>query len=68
MTGNGPYAEARVYPERGRAGSLTRDVAQFAGAQPWKLEEMHTEEGRLDEVFRAITLPDTVKQQEPATA
>ena len=28
----------------------------------WKIEELHTEEGRLDEVFRAITLPDTVKE------
>ncbi len=25
------------------------------------IDEIHTEEGRLDEVFRAITLPDTVK-------
>ena len=62
----GAYAEARVYPAAGRSGTLTRDVAQFAGAQRWELEEMHTEEGRLDEVFRAITLPDTVKH--PAAA
>ncbi|MGE5524002.1 MAG: ABC transporter ATP-binding protein [Rhodospirillaceae bacterium] len=68
MPANGAYAQARVYPQRGRTGSLTRDVAQFAASQPWRLEEMHTEEGRLDEVFRAITLPDTVRQQEPATA
>jgi ABC-2 type transport system ATP-binding protein len=26
----------------------------------WKIEELRTEEGRLDEVFRSITLPDTV--------
>jgi hypothetical protein len=25
---------------------------------------LHTEEGRLDEVFRAITLPDTVVAKE----
>jgi ABC-2 type transport system ATP-binding protein len=26
------------------------------------VEEMHTEEGRLDEVFRSITMPDTAKE------
>jgi ABC-2 type transport system ATP-binding protein len=29
----------------------------------WKFEELHTEQGRLDEVFRSITLPDTVKEE-----
>ena len=28
-------------------------------AQGWHIEELHTEEGRLDEVFRSITMPDT---------
>ena len=59
-------AEVRVYPDRARPMSLTRAVAEFAGRQVWQLEEMHTEEGRLDEVFRAITLPDTVKTGEVA--
>jgi len=26
------------------------------------LEEVRTDEGRLDEVFRSITLPDTTKE------
>jgi len=64
MAGSGAFADARVYPQRGHTGSITRAIAEFAGAQSWELEEMHTEEGRLDEVFRAITLPDTVKQGE----
>jgi ABC-2 type transport system ATP-binding protein len=55
------YADVRVYPDRASKASLTRTVAEFAGNQSWTLEEMHTEEGRLDEVFRSITLPDTVK-------
>jgi ABC-2 type transport system ATP-binding protein len=54
--------ELRVYPDRsGERGSLTREVAQMAEAQRWQVAEIHTEEGRLDEVFRSITLPDTVK-------
>ena len=61
----GPRAEVRIFPDRSRAQpSLTRTLAEFAGKQSWQLEEMHTEEGRLDEVFRAITLPDTVKSAE----
>jgi ABC-2 type transport system ATP-binding protein len=27
----------------------------------WTIEELHTEEGRLDDVFRAITRPDTAR-------
>jgi len=27
------------------------------------IEEMHTEEGRLDDVFRSITMPDTAKEE-----
>jgi ABC-2 type transport system ATP-binding protein len=53
--------EARVYPDKVRAnGTLTRDVSDLAAQQKWDLAEIHTEEGRLDEVFRSITLPDTV--------
>jgi ABC-2 type transport system ATP-binding protein len=37
-------------------------LAELAQRENWKLEELHTEEGRLDEVFRAITLPETVKE------
>jgi len=55
--------EVRVYPEKQSAGgTLTRDVAQLAAQQHWQLSQIHTEEGRLDEVFRAITLPDTVRE------
>jgi ABC-2 type transport system ATP-binding protein len=56
---------ARVYPKNGYAdGELARAVAELAAAQRWKIEELHTEEGRLDEVFRSITLPETVAAQE----
>ena len=56
------HIEARVYPDKAKAGSgLTRSVAELAAQRKWRLDEIHTEEGRLDEVFRSITLPDTVK-------
>ena len=49
---------ARIYPKNAEAnGELARQAA--AAAAGWQLEEVRTEEGRLDEVFRSITLPDT---------
>ena len=53
--------EARVYPDKSASATLTRSVAELAAREKWQLDEIHTEEGRLDEVFRTITLPDTVK-------
>jgi len=51
---------ARVYPKNAATnGELARGVAEIALAQRWQVEELHTEEGRLDEVFRNITLPET---------
>ncbi len=52
---------ARVYPKSaGQNGELACQV--FAAASGWKVEEIRTDEGRLDDVFRAITLPDTTKE------
>ncbi len=52
---------ARVYPKSaGENGALARAIA--GAAQGWQIEELHTEEGRLDEVFRSITMPDTAKE------
>ncbi|HWF18722.1 MAG TPA: ATP-binding cassette domain-containing protein, partial [Verrucomicrobiae bacterium] len=53
----------RVYPKaENRDGELARNV--LVAANGWEVEELHTEEGRLDEVFRKITLPDTVKEKQ----
>jgi ABC-2 type transport system ATP-binding protein len=51
-------AWVRVYPKtENRNGDLARNI--MSAANCWNIEELHTEEGRLDEVFRSITLPDT---------
>ncbi len=56
------FVEIRVYPDKTRQdASFIGEVAALAAQQKWQVEELRTEEGRLDEVFRAITLPDTVK-------
>src|ERR1043166_5779200 len=54
---------ARVYPHiSSRRSEERRSVADITMKEGWKIEELHTEEGRLDEVFRTITLPDTAKE------
>jgi len=53
---------ARVYPSKPGHRELARAVAELAARENWKVEELRVEEGRLDEVFRSITLPDTVKE------
>jgi len=47
----------RIYPTLpDRNGQLVKDVLEAVNG--WKVEEVRTEEGRLDEVFRSITLPE----------
>ena len=48
-----------VFPRTAGDGDLTREVIEATNG--WAVEELRTEEGRLDEVFRKITLPDTKK-------
>ena len=53
-------ATVRIMPKPGGVnGALAQSVAD--AVRGWRIEELHTEEGRLDEVFRSITMPDTVK-------
>jgi ABC-2 type transport system ATP-binding protein len=50
----------RVFPrDRSINGDLARSIADLTTREGWKFEELRTEDGRLDEVFRRITLPDT---------
>jgi ABC-2 type transport system ATP-binding protein len=53
---------ARIFPRPETNGALAASIA--SAAQGWHIEELHTEEGRLDEVFRSITMSDTAR---PAT-
>jgi ABC-2 type transport system ATP-binding protein len=53
---------ARVFPKADGDGSLARSIAE--AMQGWCMEELHTEEGRLDDVFRNITMSDTVRPAE----
>ena len=56
-------AGLRVYPKDKQAPvALARSVMDLVDREGWKVDALHTEEGHLDEVFRRITLPDTVKK------
>jgi ABC-2 type transport system ATP-binding protein len=54
---SGSRVTATIFPRTAGDGDLTRDVLE--ATRGWQVDEMHTEEGRLDEVFRSITMPDT---------
>jgi ABC-2 type transport system ATP-binding protein len=52
----------RIYPaDKSRSAELAQAVIDLVSREGWKVEGMYNEVGQLDEVFRRITLPDTVK-------
>jgi len=54
----------RAFPrDASPGGSLIGEVVALAAREGWRLDLLRTEEGQLDEVFRRITLPDTVKER-----
>src|SRR3981189_1412852 len=53
----------RIYPkDKSKAAQLAQQVVDMVNLHGWKVEGMFSERGELDEVFRRITLPDTVKK------
>jgi ABC-2 type transport system ATP-binding protein len=41
---------------------LVRAIMELVAQNHWTIEDLRTEEGHFDEVFRSITLPDTMKE------
>jgi len=53
----------RVYPrDKSKSVELAQQIIELVNRRGWKVEGMFSERGELDEVFRRITLPDTVKK------
>ena len=53
----------RIYPrDKSKTSELAQTVVELVAREGWKVEGMFSERGELDEVFRRITLPDTVKR------
>ena len=60
---DGGIVWVRVQPkDKTNNGELARKIGEAAQQAGWRVEELHTEEGRLDEVFRSITSFDTAKE------
>jgi ABC-2 type transport system ATP-binding protein len=58
-------AALRLRPkEAASAEALAARVHELAAREKWKLVELRIEEGRLDDVFRSITLPDSAPHKE----
>ncbi|WP_417516138.1 ABC transporter ATP-binding protein [Minwuia sp.] len=53
-----------VFPEQGRA--IADQVAQLARARGWELDSFHVDQGRMDEVFRTITLGEKTPTEHAA--
>ena len=52
----------RAFPgKNGDSADVALALGEVAAREKWRIRELHTEEGRLDEVFRNITLPDTTE-------
>ena len=63
VNGEGAGVVARVFPQAAASGhDLARRVGEVILKEGWRVEELHTEEGRMDEVFRSITMPDTKRE------
>jgi ABC-2 type transport system ATP-binding protein len=58
---DGQRVAVTVFPRTAGDGDLTREVIEATNG--WQVEELRTEEGRLDEVFRSITMPDTAGRE-----
>jgi ABC-2 type transport system ATP-binding protein len=52
---------ASVFPKTNTNGALAPILLD--ATRGWRVDEVHTEEGRLDDVFRSITMPDTAGQK-----
>ena len=54
------HVVVRAFPKKGAGGgALAAQVAQAAVRESWTVDELHTEAGSLDDVFRSLTRPET---------
>ena len=56
--------KVRAFPQKNTASDdVARAIGNLVLNERWPLQRLDVEEGRLDEVFRAITLPETNKEE-----
>jgi ABC-2 type transport system ATP-binding protein len=54
------HVTVRAFPKSGANDALAQAIGE--AAHEWQIEQLQSEEGRLDEVFHSITMPDTAKE------
>lgn len=59
VTEGGGLTTVRVTPRKNQAEALATAVGELVAQKQWKCLDLHADEGRLEEVFRTITVPDT---------
>jgi ABC-2 type transport system ATP-binding protein len=52
-------SDSRITVRLRPKGDLLAEVLELAQRQRWQVEHLNVDEGRLEDVFRSITLPDT---------
>ena len=55
-------SEVVVQPKQHDSASLSEQIADLILQENWRVLQFNCREGRLDEVFRDITKPDTIKE------
>ena len=55
-------SEVVVQPQQGDSVALSEQIADLILQEGWRVLQFSCREGRLDEVFRDITKPDTIKE------
>ena len=58
-------SDSRVTVRLQPKGDLLPEVLELAQRQRWQVEHLNVDEGRLEDVFRSITLPDTKSVSAP---
>jgi ABC-2 type transport system ATP-binding protein len=54
------HVTVRAFPKSGTNGALAQAIGE--AAHEWQIEQLRSEEGRLEDVFHSITMPDTAKE------
>ena len=55
-------SEVVVQPKQRDSAALSEQIADLILQEGWRVLQFNCREGRLDEVFRDITKPDTIKE------
>ena len=58
---NDEGVQLRAYPENGQP--VIQEVLNLAAKENWQIAQIRQEEGRLDEVFRSLTVTDDVSSE-----